>query len=269
MTVGPIQVQVADACASNADDLAYLALRDLASITGDLGEYRVVGGHMVNLLRLAFPAAGAIVRRTSDADAAIGLQIAADGRMHDRLLDLGYRPESGNHYILDGRTIDLLIPSGTSSFTQEEKGGRSFDAAPGLMLDPETPHFAVTVTVVFRDGDEAVFTVRVPTVERAVILKSYAVATRNEAKDLVDLYNLLLIAREHDPGTIGGWQLGETQLAGTRADAARILGATLFAPTTRRQLEGTGVSAASLQALALKSLPAVRALRWPGLPGRV
>ena len=65
---------------------------------------------MVNLLRLTFQATDAIERRTSDADAAISLQIAADGRMHERLLGLGYTAESGNRYVFQGRTIDLLIP---------------------------------------------------------------------------------------------------------------------------------------------------------------
>lgn len=81
MSSARIQKQVADVCTSRADDLSYLALGDLTAISCDLDEYRVVGGQMVNLIRLAYPTAGAITRRTSDADAAIGLRVAARARL--------------------------------------------------------------------------------------------------------------------------------------------------------------------------------------------
>lgn len=53
MITNVIEKEVTDACTSQADDLAYRALGDLTAVSGDLDEYRVVGGHMVNLLRLA------------------------------------------------------------------------------------------------------------------------------------------------------------------------------------------------------------------------
>lgn len=251
--------RVIDVCTSNADDYAYLALRDLATISEEHTEFRIVGGHMVNLIRLAFPVIGTIERRTTDADAAIGVQIATDGRIHEQLTLLGYQAESGNRYVFEGRTVDLLVPSGTGRFTQQLHGDRMFDAAPGLILSPEAPHIVVSVDVTLTTGETLTILVRLPTLERAVILKTYALASRNAAKDLVDLYNLFTIARAHSdtPEEIGGWKLGEPVLAGTRKDAARILARTLRTPATRRRLEGSGASPARLQALAHALIPGI------------
>ena len=77
---------------SNADDAAYLALEDVARITENLDDVRVVGGHMASLLLTAFPVAEAIVRRTADADAAISTSIAASGHIHRALLRRGCVP---------------------------------------------------------------------------------------------------------------------------------------------------------------------------------
>ncbi len=216
---------------------------------------------MVNLLRLAYPTPGAIERRTADADAAIGVQIAADGRVHHRLLALGYTAENANRYVLDGRTIDLLVPSGTGLFTHEEHGGRMFDAAPGLILDPESPHLEITVTVTHTNDETNEISARVPTLERAVIMKSYALESRSKAKDYVDLHNLLNIADAREADEIGGWRLGGAALSGTRKDAARILARKLRSPATRRMLQDSGVVPARLQALAVKLIPGMLTLQ--------
>lgn len=127
-------------------------------------------------------------------------------------------------------------------------------------MDPEAPHFEVAVTVTYTNKDDGTYTVRIPTVERAVIMKSYALASRGAVKDLVDLYNLLLIAREHDPEEIGGWGLGASELKATRLDAARILSTQLRSPVTRRLLEDSGVSQARVLALATSLIPAIPTL---------
>lgn len=179
--------------------------------------------------------------------------------MHDRLVDLGYTAEKGNRYVFDRRTIDLLVPSGTGAFTSELRGERMFDAAPGLLLDPKSPHLTVTVFVVFTNGAETTYRVRVPTVERAVIMKSDALASRSEVKDLVDLYNLLLIARAYSAEEIGGWKLGEQNLTATRLDTARNLSVKLRSPAIRRQLAGSAIQPSYLLALAQAMIPAMNA----------
>lgn len=120
---------------SRADDHAFLALGDVARITQDLEETRVVGGLMVMLLTEAFPARGFVTRRTADVDTAISVTLAHSGELHERLTGADYVASNGNRYVRDGRVIDLLVPSGTSKFGSAELGGRGFDAAPGLQLE--------------------------------------------------------------------------------------------------------------------------------------
>ncbi len=85
--------------ASRADDQAFLALDDVARLTEDLEDTRIIGGLMVMLLAEAFPAEGFVTRRTADADAAISVEIAQSGALHNRLEAAGYTAESGNRYV--------------------------------------------------------------------------------------------------------------------------------------------------------------------------
>jgi hypothetical protein len=106
---------------SKADDAAYLALEDVVGITEDLDDVRVVGGQMASLLLTAFPVAGAVIRRTADADAAISTSIAASGRIHRALTNAGYIGTSGNHYAKGRLEVDLLVPSGTDEFIRASR----------------------------------------------------------------------------------------------------------------------------------------------------
>ncbi|MCC6270444.1 MAG: hypothetical protein IT190_04135 [Microbacteriaceae bacterium] len=207
---------------SNADDAAFLALEDVARITESLDEIRVVGGQMASLLLTAFPVAGAVLRRTADADAAISTSIAASGQVHRALTDAGYVASSGNHYVNGRLEIDLLVPSGTGRFVTEEHGGRSFDAAPGLQRALAVAPIVLDVGVTLSDGSHHEFSVRVPPVELAVTLKAYATTSRSAPKDFADLYNLLSIANAYGEHEIGGWKLNG-HLRGTQLDTGRIL----------------------------------------------
>jgi hypothetical protein len=207
---------------SRADDLAFRALADIVTLTTDL-EARVVGGQMVSLLTTAYPAPEAVVRQTADADAAITLELAASGRIHELLARSGYEPTSGNSYEKLGQRIDLLIPASRNAFDRREIGGRGFDAAPGLHLALAAEPIVAIVGVVLTDGAPLRFTARLPTVEIAVVLKSAAYESRGAAKDLTDLYNLLQIAHTFDAESIGGWKLDQAGLSGTRGDAQRTL----------------------------------------------
>jgi hypothetical protein len=217
-----IRRSVETVATSNADDAAYLALEDVARITEELEDIRVVGGHMAGLLLTAFPVRDAVIRRTADADAAISATIAASGHMHTALTDAGYTDTSGNHYVKGRLEVDLLVPSGTARFVQAELGGRGFDAAPGLMRAFAAPPIVLDINVTLTDGSRHEFSVRVPSIEVAVTLKAYATTSRVAPKDLTDLYNLLSIVNAHDEDEIGPWTLDE-ELNGTRLDAGRIL----------------------------------------------
>lgn len=120
---------------SNADDLSLLALADIARLTADVEDARIVGGHMVGMLQAAFPVPGATVRRTIDADTAISTQVASSGQLHARLEVDGYVASSGNRYEKPpGMIVDVLVPAAQTTFEPVEVGERAFDAAPGIRL---------------------------------------------------------------------------------------------------------------------------------------
>lgn len=236
-----IRAVVETVATSNADDAAYLALEDVARITEGLDDVRIIGGHMARLLLTAFPVAGAIIRRTADADAAISTTIAASGHMHRALIRAGYTDTRGNHYSKGRLEIDLLVPSGTDAFVVAEQGGRGFDAAPGLLRAFAVKPIVLDVAVKLTDGSHHEFVVRVPTVELAVTLKAYATRSRAAAKDLTDLYNLLGVANAYEVERIGAWT-SNGPLTGTRLDTGRILHAIADRARSSLHLREAGIS---------------------------
>ncbi|MFB2554598.1 hypothetical protein [Herbiconiux liangxiaofengii] len=180
------------------------------------------------MLAAAFPSPGLIDRRTGDADAGISLEVAAGGTMHQALLDADYEAESGNRYVFgeppEQRVIDLLVPAAGGRFTTDDRGGRRFDAMPGLSLAMSTS-ITVEAHLTLLDGSELVCDVPLPTVEAAVVLKAYAWRGRGmqTPKDIIDLSNLLQIIDAHGAETVGGWRLNESGITGSRGDASVIL----------------------------------------------
>ncbi|SEN81629.1 hypothetical protein [Cryobacterium luteum] len=246
-----IRRSVETVATSNADDAAYQALEDVVRITEHLEDVRVVGGHMASLLLTAFPVAGAIIRRTADADAAISTSIAASGQIHRALTAAGYVAASGNHYAKGPLAIDLLVPSGTNEFVNVEHGGRGFDAAPGLMRAFAMEPIFLDVGVMLTDGSRHEFAVRVPSVEIAVTLKAYATTSRAAPKDLTDLYNLLSVANSYDEDRIGAWTLNG-HLQGTRLDSGRILHNIADSAQTSALIREAGIPQERLAALIRK-----------------
>jgi hypothetical protein len=218
-----IRVSVVVPCTSVADELAFASLGDAVRAIADRSAARIVGGHMVGLLLTAFPVDGLAARRTVDADAGVSTEIAARGDVVDRLLADGYRATAGNRFERDGRTIDLLVESLDGRFRPRHLGGRHFDASPGLDVVLAQDPIEVDTTVVDTHGREERFVVRVPTVEMATILKTYAWASRRSTKDLADLGHLLEIRHAHGADAVGGWALDTEPVSGRRLDTARTL----------------------------------------------
>lgn len=210
------------------DDAAYRALNDLAGMIAIDPDARIIGGHMVGMIAAAFPSPGFIDRRTGDADAGIPLTLAASGALHEALEAAGYHAESGNRYVCgdspEQKVIDLLVPAGGSTFTTDDRGGRQFDAMPGLSLAMSRV-IVIEAHMTLLDGTELICDVPVPTVEAAVVLKAYAWRDRwaQTSKDTIDLSNLLHVIEAHGAEAVGGWRLNEDGVAGTRGDAAAIL----------------------------------------------
>jgi hypothetical protein len=214
---------------SRADDIAYLALADLAEVLGGTAESGVIGGHMVAALCARFPSPGFVHRSTGDADGGIPIALASTGETHDRLVELGYAPTNSNRYERpyeggedETLVIDLLVPTVTGRFGVDTHGGRQFDAMPGLGVAMAIS-IRLSVSATLSDGTERLFSINVPGVEGAVILKTYAWAGRRAKKDAIDLHSLFRIAEHHAADTFGGWRLDENPPQGSRRDTSRTL----------------------------------------------
>lgn len=226
---------------SQADDGAFRALADVARLTGDVDEIRVVGGQMVGLLLAAYPTPDIVLRRTADADAAVSTEVAVSGRLHGLLTSVGYAATFGNRYERGpGLAVDLLVPADNTRFESVHLGGRQFDSAPGLRLALNAEPITLDVGVTLLSGEHVAFTVRLPSVEIAFILKAYAYESRRAAKDVTDLYNLLLVAHANRAEDIGGWRLANSPPVGARLDAARTLHR-LASVTSRNSVAQAGV----------------------------
>lgn len=214
-----------------ADELSIRSLAEISAITADQN-VRIIGGQMTSLLLNAFPVLGIDVRRTRDADAAITTELAGSGVIHQRLVDYGYTATSGNSYTrpvpelaVAGRpvpelTVDLLVPSLDGRFQPQEHGGRAFDAAPGLAPALAADPITIDAAARILNGATLEFTVRVPTVELALVIKALAYGSRLQPRDVEDIYRLLEIVDHYPTDEIGGWRLNETPTRGSRRDAA-------------------------------------------------
>lgn len=213
--------------ASAGDDAAFTALRDLTESLGDAEGTGIVGGQMISVLTAAFPSPQLIPRRTNDADGGIPTGLARTGALHERLLSRGYRPVRGNRYVREQpgeteRVLDILVPRFGTRIGTETHGGRRFDAMPGLELALANT-LRIDIVAALRDGRELRFSARVPSVEGAVLLKTYAWSGRRAIKDAIDLHNLFRIVEAYDAEKVGGWRLDAAPPRGSRLDASRAL----------------------------------------------
>ncbi|WP_157731911.1 hypothetical protein [Arthrobacter sp. YN] len=181
---------------------------------------------MVQLLMYVYPCELAVRRGTSDADAGIDGMTAAGLKLHHQLLARDYRATAGSHYVKgeDGELVevDLLVPRTLNART-EELGGRTFDAIPGLGLALSQEPIDLSVVARLLAGGELKFSVPIPGIEVALIMKALAMQTRSAPKDLADLCSLLEMAHLHKASL--DWKLDkeEAVLKGHRRDGARAL----------------------------------------------
>ncbi len=220
------------ACTAVAEDNGMRALRDVAAVAADI-EYRVVGGHMVRLLRHVYNVPG-IPRLTSDADTGIDVNVATTGDLHDRLTALGYIAECGNRYERGEQAVDLLVPDAAKP-GKRIIGERAFDGAPGLRVALALPPIKVAVTARLTDGDVIEFEVPVPDVEAAFVLKMLARTVRDSERDLQDIETLLEIVASQPEYRASPWRLDDPKItkAGERGDAARVAAQLISSPPTR------------------------------------
>ncbi|WP_313888755.1 hypothetical protein [Mycolicibacterium sp. CBMA 226] len=219
------------ACTAAADDHGMRALRDVATAAGDV-DYRVIGGHMVRLLRHIYDQPGA-PRVTSDADTGIEADISVAGSLHEQLTGLGYELEAGNRYARGELAIDLLVPTLAKPGVREV-GGRAFDSTPGLRMALASPPIQVSVSARLTDGDTVDFCVPVPDVEAAFVLKVLARTVRSEQRDVTDIGTLLEIVQSAPVFLATPWRMNDPKVVGSgeRMDAARVAARMAVAPPT-------------------------------------
>jgi hypothetical protein len=121
--------------------------------------------------------------------AAITIEVASSGVIHQRLLDRGYVATSGNSYTrpvpdlavagapVPELAVDLLVPSLDGRFRSQEYGGRAFDSAPGLAPALAADPIMIETGARLLDGTYVEFTVPVPTVEPALVIKALSCVT--------------------------------------------------------------------------------------------
>lgn len=132
-------------------------------------------------------------------------------------------------------SVDLLVPSLDGRFHPQEYGGRAFDSAPGLESALATEPIVIDARMTLLNRSAIECTVRVPTVELALVIKALSYGLRLQDRDIEDIYRLLEIATFYPADDIGGWQLRSTGLCGSRRDAAARLHE--LARRTRRHLD--------------------------------
>lgn len=224
-----MRIAVTAHAASAADTLGYRgqnAISETAAIQG-IEDYRIIGGHMVRLLLLAFPAERSIPRSTVDADAGLGdvqLLASVDGQLRAD----GYIKSRGNSYakeLDDGETIsiDLLIPSDRPHpglRPVSVPGVGEVDSLPAMSLVMRSQPVELSVQAHLTTGEILQYDVRVPGLDMALLLKVAAWKNRRSPKDITDIATLLEIRQVHPELP---WSLAAPPLRGRRRDAARSL----------------------------------------------
>lgn len=206
--------QLTLASTSRAADAGYLAAADIADIAKLLeADYRLIGGNAVTLLTYVHQVNDMVPgRETADADFGAMPEVVADPQLPSVLSERGYRRVAGNRFVRttqhDHSTVDLVVDVLTPSLAgrmvnNQPYGDLVVDEIPGLQIalsrDPEVVHLTVALT----NRQTLTFTVNLPDVISALILKAYAFKGRMTDRDAIDIWRLAeaAVAAGHDEAT--------------------------------------------------------------------
>ncbi len=214
---------------SRADELGYLGQRAVAYALEPEDDHRIIGGHMVRLLLEVYPTSRALPRSTLDADAAVGdievIESLSKGLESQEFVKAGgnvFRKDVGEHQPIE---VNVLMPR------LDHSSGMRPRAVPGIGQVDSLPelHWALIcdplildVAAVLRDGSRLTYTIRIPDLETAVVLKAHAWSARRMRtdKDLADLSTLFEIRHAHEDVR---WRLDEPDMRSFRKDSAETL----------------------------------------------
>lgn len=221
---------------SREQDLAYLALNDLAGVGAELGgDYRIVGGNMVSLLVEAYAVTGVPPRDTADADLAAAFEVVSNPALPALLKARGYTQEDGSRF---GRAlstdeaagygntgasgmrlaIDVLMPSYVGHHQPNQPAGELVvDAFPGLSLAISERAVDVRVGATLTTGASYEISVPLPSPKSALCVKLLAWNERKAAKDAVDIWRLLAVC------SAAGVTPDTWKVTGAQKDALKVL----------------------------------------------
>ena len=195
---------------SVADDVGFVALRDLSEVMGG-DSYRLIGGHMVTALVARWNLGRELYRETQDADLGVPPVAVRDAALVDRLLGIGYQRRAGNRF---GRimtdipvrvlgvdaprpeaVIDILIPTYNSRVRDHREFGDHLvtTEVPGLATALRRPAADMSLTLQRLNGEVLKVALAVSDEVSAIVLKALATSVRSKATDVVDLWRCLEI----------------------------------------------------------------------------
>jgi hypothetical protein len=195
---------------SRAEDLGFVALRDVASILEGSDESRIIGGHMVQLHAHRWSLGAALYRQTQDVDLGVPPIAIRDLELIDRLSALGYERQAGNRFsravtdlpqigstgLAPRAVIDILVPAYTSRPRQNRRvrADLTTTEVPGLATALRRPATSISLDVRRLSGDQSVFPCLIPDEVAALVLKALAWNIRAEQRDAIDIWRCLEIA---------------------------------------------------------------------------
>lgn len=226
MSAKPYQLELVSV--SRSSDASHLASADLATIGDMMGaDYRLVGGNAVTLLTAVHGVMSLVPEReTADADFGAAPEVIGNEELVVRLRELGYVQVEGNRFArtlfhadapLD-LVIDVLAPSYVGRLVADRPYGElTVDEVPGLHLALARPPTAIIANVRLTNGAVLTYSVPLPEVTAALVMKAYGYRARLLDRDAVDIWRLLEAANADGVST-ATWPTG-----GSARDAAETL----------------------------------------------